>query len=59
MATFLQSDPNCNLIPRDIYNEKAMVEEEKLAGRTPMEMLLDELQANTIYMLTTATIKVK
>ena len=47
-ATVLQSDTNCNLIPRDIYNAKAMVREEQLAGRTPMEMLLDELQANNI-----------
>ena len=43
-----KSDSNCNLIPRYIYNAKAMVREEQLAGRTPMEMLLDELHADNI-----------
>ena len=47
-ATVLQSDTNCNLIPRDIYNAKAIVRDNSLAGRTPMETLLDELQANNI-----------
>ena len=48
LATALQSDPNCNLIPKDLYNALAMVREEQLAGRTPMEMLLNELQVNNI-----------
>ena len=48
LATALQSDPNCNLIPKDVYNALAMVREEQLAGRTPMEMLLNELQVNNI-----------
>ena len=48
LATVLQSDPNSNFIPRTIYNAKAMAREEQVAGRTPMEMLLDELQANNI-----------
>ena len=48
LATVFQSDPNCSLISRDIYNAKAMIREEQLAGRTPMEMLLDEIQANKI-----------
>uniref|UniRef100_M4C2S6 Uncharacterized protein n=1 Tax=Hyaloperonospora arabidopsidis (strain Emoy2) TaxID=559515 RepID=M4C2S6_HYAAE len=46
LATVLQSDPNCNLIPRDVFNANAMVREEQLAGRTPM--LPDELQTNNI-----------
>ena len=45
LATVYQSDPYYNLIPRVIYNANAVVREEHLAGRTPMEMLLDELQA--------------
>ena len=27
LETVIQSDPNCNLIPRDVYNAKAVVRE--------------------------------
>ena len=48
LAALRQTNADRPLIPRDIYNERAKIRNNRLNGRTPIEMLLDHLHVNGI-----------
>lgn len=48
LATVRQRNPECALIVKDIYNQKAQLRNVDLNGRTPLEKLLDDMQSDGV-----------
>ncbi|BBN03874.1 hypothetical protein Mp_3g00250 [Marchantia polymorpha subsp. ruderalis] len=48
LISIRQSNPSCVLIPQDIYNAKATIQNKILAGRTSIKMLRNELHTKNI-----------